>query len=77
MPSYGKMSPRSRSGTKARKVINPATGRMVTVGGRAYKAAFGTPRRSPRSPKRTTKKARAPRRKPGPIITEGPFIRGF
>jgi len=62
---------RSRSGSRGRKVLNPVTGRMVKVGGRAYRKAHGlvkprrkasrTARKARRSPKKMV--ARSPRRR--------------
>jgi hypothetical protein len=61
---------RARSRSRGRKVLNPVTGRMVKVGGRAYRKAHGLvkPRRkasrSPRKARRSPKKmvARSPRK---------------
>ena len=65
---------------RARKVVNPKTGRMVRVGGRAYREAYGLVKRRGKSPTthrkvvrivRNSPKKKSPvkRRKPGPIVT--------
>lgn len=47
----------------ARRVMNPKTGRMVKVGGRAYRHAMGLVKhRKPRSARKSPKKARSPKR---------------
>ena len=46
----------------ARRVMNPKTGRMVKVGGRAYRHAMGLVKhRKPRSARKSPKKAKSPR----------------
>lgn len=64
LPKAASPARRARSRSRGRKVLNPVTGRMVKVGGRAYRKAHGLvkPRRkASRSPRR--KASRSPRRR--------------